>query len=119
MDWWREEFIAAGFLEFVMRDVVETTAARVEHRRDGHSQQDELSTNAEIKRHVVDFERAQAVIEQAKGITMATVRSSPEAALLLLVKRSQQENCKLRDIAADIVRITSTQPRPAPVARTR
>jgi AmiR/NasT family two-component response regulator len=43
------------------------------------------------------------VIEQAKGIIMATTRSGPDNAFQLLVRQSQSENRKLREIAADIV----------------
>ena len=44
-----------------------------------------------------------AVIEQAKGILMATQRCSADAAFDLLRRASQRENRKLRDVAMDIV----------------
>jgi GAF domain-containing protein len=44
-----------------------------------------------------------AVIEQAKGIVMATGGGSPDEAFQILVRASQRENRKLRDIAAEIV----------------
>ena len=47
--------------------------------------------------------QSHAVIEQAKGMLMSTHRIGAEAAFDLLVGRSQTENRKLRDIAADIV----------------
>jgi GAF domain-containing protein len=46
---------------------------------------------------------SRAVIEQAKGIVMASTRCTPDQAFEVLVKASQRENRKLRDIAADIV----------------
>jgi hypothetical protein len=44
-----------------------------------------------------------AVIEQAKGVLMATLRCSADAAFAVLVAQSQTENRKLRDVAADLV----------------
>lgn len=51
---------------------------------------------------------SRAIIEQAKGILMANSRCSAEEAFNTLVKASQRENRKLREIAAEIVaRVTS------------
>ena len=50
--------------------------------------------------------QSRAVIEQAKGVLMSSHRISAEAAFDLLVERSQTENRKLRDIAADVVHET-------------
>jgi GAF domain-containing protein len=47
--------------------------------------------------------RNRAVIEQAKGKIMATKRCSADEAFAILVKASQRENVKLRDIARHIV----------------
>lgn len=47
---------------------------------------------------------SRAVIEQAKGIVMATQGCSPDAAFEVLVRTSQQRNTKLREVAAEIVR---------------
>jgi GAF domain-containing protein len=47
---------------------------------------------------------SRAVIEQAKGIIMATSGCSPDEAFTLLREQSQALNEKLRDIAARIVR---------------
>jgi GAF domain-containing protein len=44
-----------------------------------------------------------AVIEQAKGVLMATGGRNADEAFQLLVRASQRENRKLRDIAADLV----------------
>jgi transcriptional regulator with GAF, ATPase, and Fis domain len=48
--------------------------------------------------------RSRAVIEQAKGVLMATRTCSADDAFAQLVTRSQHANRKLREIAADIVR---------------
>jgi GAF domain-containing protein len=48
------------------------------------------------------------VIEQAKGILMATHHCGPDQAFALLRQRSQAENRKLRDIAIDLVADTTT-----------
>jgi GAF domain-containing protein len=50
-----------------------------------------------------DAMKSRAVIEQAKGILMATQRCDDEKAFQLLVKASQRENVKLRDVATRIV----------------
>jgi len=47
--------------------------------------------------------QTRAVIEQAKGVIMATGHCSAEEAFELLRVQSQHENRKLRDIAAEIV----------------
>jgi response regulator NasT len=43
------------------------------------------------------------VIGQAKGILMAAEGFSDEEAFLVLVRASQRENKKLRDVAVDVV----------------
>lgn len=45
-----------------------------------------------------------AEIEQAKGIIIASTGVTPDAAFEVLVKQSQHENRKLRDVAADLVK---------------
>ena len=52
-------------------------------------------------------------IEQAKGILMAREGMSPDAAFEVLVRASQRENRKLRDIAREIVQRTQQHPSPA------
>jgi GAF domain-containing protein len=47
--------------------------------------------------------KSRAVIEQAKGMLMAAQRCDEDAAFELLVRASQRENRKLRDVAAGIV----------------
>lgn len=49
-----------------------------------------------------------APIEQAKGILMAIHRVGPEEAFDILAAQSQKDNRKLRDIAIDFVRETTT-----------
>jgi uncharacterized protein YwlG (UPF0340 family) len=46
---------------------------------------------------------SRAVIEQAKGIVIATKACDPAAAFALLVEQSQAENRKLREVAAELV----------------
>ena len=47
--------------------------------------------------------RSRAVIEQAKGILMTTHHCDAEQAFFLLTRASQQQNRKLRDVAARVV----------------
>ena len=47
--------------------------------------------------------QSRAVIEQAKGILMGIQRCSADAAFQILVRASQRENRKLREIAEDVV----------------
>ena len=51
-----------------------------------------------------------AEIEQAKGIIMSTMRCSADEAFEVMVKQSQRENRKLREVAAEIVRRTARRP---------
>ncbi len=51
--------------------------------------------------------KSRATIEQAKGILMGTQRCSAEEAFQLLVRASQRENRKLREVAADLVSRTA------------
>ena len=44
-----------------------------------------------------------ADIEQAKGVIMSVMGCGPEAAFAVLVAQSQNQNRKVRDIAAEIV----------------
>ncbi len=54
--------------------------------------------------------KSRAAIEQAKGILMGAQRCGPDEAFQILVRASQRENRKLRDIADDIV-IKTQQPK--------
>jgi GAF domain-containing protein len=55
--------------------------------------------------------KSRAVIEQAKGILMGAQRCGPDEAFQILVRASQRENRKLRDIAEEIV-MRAQQPIP-------
>lgn len=55
--------------------------------------------------------KSRATIEQAKGILMAMQRCSPDDAFQILVRASQRENRKLREVAAEIV-TNAARPRP-------
>jgi GAF domain-containing protein len=57
----------------------------------------------ELSEQLNDAMRSRAVIEQAKGVIMATTGCNADAAFDLLREQSQSENRKLRDIAQDIV----------------
>ena len=61
----------------------------------------------ELTRHLTAAMETRAVIEQAKGILMTTNRIDAHAAFDLLRRRSQAENRKLREIAAEIVAETT------------
>ncbi|MEV4313743.1 GAF and ANTAR domain-containing protein [Actinocrispum sp. NPDC049592] len=54
--------------------------------------------------------RSRAVIEQAKGILMAVHKLTDEQAMDRLIKQSQHQNVKLRDVAGEFVRRMSTAP---------
>ncbi|WP_432523383.1 ANTAR domain-containing protein [Kineococcus sp. SYSU DK006] len=47
--------------------------------------------------------QSRAVIEQAKGVLVASLRCTPDEAFAHLARQSQHSNRKLRDIAAEIV----------------
>ena len=55
---------------------------------------------------------SRATIEQAKGILMAQSRITPDEAFQLLVRASQRENRKLREIAAGIVEHSQARRKP-------
>jgi GAF domain-containing protein len=47
--------------------------------------------------------QSRASIEQAKGIIMSTMRRTADEAMQVLIRQSQDQNIKLRDLAAEIV----------------
>ena len=53
---------------------------------------------------------SRAEIEQAKGIIMSTMRCTADAAFDILVKQSQRENRKLREVAREIVARAAHRP---------
>src|SRR3954470_15765159 len=61
--------------------------------------------------------KSRAVIEQAKGIIMSTTGCDADEAIRVLIEQSQNQNIKLRDIAAEVVRNASRQSRPSPPSR--
>lgn len=70
-----------------------------------------LST-AELATQMEQAMATRATIEQAKGILMAQRRCSAEDAFDLLVRASQRENTKLRDLARRVVEGTQSRGRP-------
>lgn len=60
-------------------------------------------TNRIAREGIAAFKEHAALIEQAKGILMATQGISAEEAFTILSRRSQEQNRKVRDIAAGIV----------------
>jgi AmiR/NasT family two-component response regulator len=60
---------------------------------------------AQLVAKVENLHRARehaAVIEQAKGVIMATLHCGPDAAFAVLVAQSQNENRKVHQIATEI-----------------
>ena len=53
---------------------------------------------------------SRAVIDQAKGVLMATQHCSPEDAFALLAQRSQNTNRKIQEVAADVVSTSCPTP---------
>lgn len=74
--------------------------------RDGQSQHSDddahASANDEI-RHLQRALQSQPVIEQAKGLLMAQHGCTPDEAFAMLMRASQRENRKLRDIARAMI----------------
>ncbi|NRN66498.1 Two-component system response regulator [Kibdelosporangium sp. 4NS15] len=66
----------------------------------------------ELAGHLEVAMRSRAVIEQAKGILMASHGIGEEEAIRRLVAESQDTNTKLRQIAADLVRRASASHSP-------
>lgn len=64
----------------------------------------------ELSRQLQEAMESRAVIEQAKGILIAAQRCPPEDAFDILRRASQNQNRKLRAVAADIVE-RHTRPR--------
>jgi GAF domain-containing protein len=62
-----------------------------------------FSTAADAARNLQAAMENRAVIEQAKGILIATTGCDAESAFRLLVQQSQHENRKLREIAIELV----------------
>jgi GAF domain-containing protein len=67
----------------------------------------------ELNEQLTEAMASRATIEQAKGIVMAGRRCGADEAFQILVRASQRENRKLREIAEQIVR-AAAQRQPAP-----
>ena len=65
----------------------------------------------ELSQQLTEAMASRATIEQAKGILMGAQHCGADEAFQMLVRASQRENRKLRDIADQIVN-SVTQPRP-------
>ena len=61
------------------------------------------NSTADLARQMQVAVRSRAVIYQAKGIVMAEGHCSADEAFAVLVRRSQEHNVKLRDVAQGIV----------------
>jgi AmiR/NasT family two-component response regulator len=73
----------------------------------------EAEAMQELRREIDNLKTAlvsRAVIEQAKGILIAQSRVTPEEAFQLLVRASQRENVKLKEIAARMVEKAANLP---------
>jgi GAF domain-containing protein len=57
----------------------------------------------QLSQNLATAMQSRAVIEQAKGILMGVQRCSADEAFEILVRASQRENRKLREIASDLV----------------
>lgn len=69
-----------------------------------------VASTAETAEQLRTAMASRAVIEQAKGLVMARGGISPEEAFAVLVRASQRENRKLRDLCADLVERTQRRP---------
>jgi AmiR/NasT family two-component response regulator len=70
-------------------------------------------TPDELREEVEGLRRAlasRAVIEQAKGIVMATAGCDADEAFRILVQQSQHQNRKLREVAAELVELQERRP---------
>jgi GAF domain-containing protein len=64
----------------------------------------------ELADHLTEAMQSRATIEQAKGILMAAGGRSPDDAFAVMVRASQRENRKLRDLALAIVERVQQSP---------
>jgi hypothetical protein len=75
----------------------------------GHLQEFTPRDDSETSRLTRELEglrvamRSRALIEQAKGIVMGAMNCDEQTAFQVLVRQSQHENRKLRDVAAELV----------------
>jgi len=66
----------------------------------------------QLSQNLATAMQSRAVIEQAKGILMGMQRCTADEAFQILVRASQRENRKLRDIAEELVTRSSQEARP-------
>ncbi len=71
--------------------------------RDGQSQDDTDASSGDEIRHLHRALQSQPVIEQAKGLLMGQHGCTPDEAFAMLMRASQRENRKLRDIARAMI----------------
>ena len=72
---------------------------------------DSFASTAEMAENLRVAMASRATIEQAKGVLMARGGITPDKAFEMLVRASQRENRKLRDVASDLVdRVQQRQP---------
>jgi GAF domain-containing protein len=64
----------------------------------------------QLAENMAEAMKSRAIIEQAKGILMGAQRCSADEAFQILVRASQRENRKLREIAQEIVARTAGRP---------
>lgn len=55
--------------------------------------------------------QSRAAIEQAKGIIMSSMGCGPDEAMEMLIRQSQEQNIKLRDLAVELVQNTARRGR--------
>ncbi|MEY4229853.1 MAG: hypothetical protein RLZZ362_702 [Actinomycetota bacterium] len=86
----------------ILAEVTETVAAA--GRAGSISRVDKLVVEVQGLRRAMEH---RAEIEQAKGIVMANLGCGPDEAFDILRRQSQHENRRLREIAHELVAITS------------
>lgn len=69
-----------------------------------------------LSEHLNEAMKSRSVIEQAKGILMAGGAKSPDDAFQMLVRVSQRENRKLRQVAMELVDRVQKREKPAACA---
>jgi GAF domain-containing protein len=76
------------------------------------SNADNFASTAELARNLQTAMESRSTIEQAKGLLMARGGVTPDQAFEMLVRASQRENRKLRDLATEIVERAVKSPPP-------
>jgi GAF domain-containing protein len=68
----------------------------------------------QLNQNLATAMQSRATIEQAKGILMGAQRCSADEAFQILVRASQRENRKLREVAEDLVKRVQVPQPPRP-----